>query len=62
MKIHLAFHVSKFEPFHQSTILERHIQPHPSLIEIDIEEEFEVKKISTHEFSMNIWNSPLMWI
>ncbi len=45
MKIYLAFHVSKFEPFHESTILERHIQPCPSLIEIDSEEEFEVKKI-----------------
>jgi hypothetical protein len=45
MKIYLAFHVSKFEPFHESTILERHIQPCPSLIEIDNEKEFEVEKI-----------------
>jgi hypothetical protein len=45
MKIHPTFHVSNFEPFHESTILERHIQPHLSLIEIDSEEEFEVEKI-----------------
>jgi hypothetical protein len=29
MKIHLAFYVSNFEPFHEFTILEIHIQPHP---------------------------------
>jgi hypothetical protein len=45
MKIHLTFRVSNFETFHESTILERHIQLHPSLIEIDSEEEFEVEEI-----------------
>ncbi len=41
MKIHPIFHISILEPFHESTIPRKHIQP-ISLIKIDEEKEFEV--------------------
>jgi hypothetical protein len=44
MKIHAIFHVLIFEPFHESTILGRHIWPLP-LIDLDDKKKFEVKKI-----------------
>jgi hypothetical protein len=42
MKIYPTFVVSILEPFHESTILGRHIQP-PPLLEMDGEEKFEVE-------------------
>jgi hypothetical protein len=36
-----TFHVSILEPFHESKILEKHIQP-PPLIKMGSEEEFQV--------------------
>jgi hypothetical protein len=56
MKIHLIFHVSILEPFHESTILGKHIQPFP-LLKIDGEEEFEVKESWIHEFLVDVWNT-----
>jgi hypothetical protein len=45
MKIHiLVFHVLVLKPFHESTILGRHIWQ-PPLVEIDGEEEFDIEKI-----------------
>jgi hypothetical protein len=44
MKIHLIFHVSILEPFHESTILEKHIWSFPQ-VKIDGQEEFEIKEI-----------------
>ncbi len=38
------FHISILEHFHESTILEKHIQP-PPLIKMGSEEEFEVEEI-----------------
>ncbi len=42
--MHLIFYVSILEPFHESTILGKHIRPFP-LVKIDDEEEFEIKEI-----------------
>jgi hypothetical protein len=44
MKMHPIFHVSILEPFHESTILEKRIQP-PPLIKMGNEEEFEFQEI-----------------
>jgi len=44
MKIHAIFHVLIFEPFHESTILGRHIWPLP-LIDLNDKKKIEVKKI-----------------
>jgi len=41
--MHPIFHVSILEPFHESTILEKHIQP-PPLIKMGNEEEIEVEE------------------
>jgi len=42
-EMHPIFHVSILEPFHESTILEKHIQP-PPLIKMGNEEEIEVEE------------------
>jgi hypothetical protein len=44
MKMHPIFHVSILEPFHESTILEKHIQP-PPLIKMGSEKKFEFEEI-----------------
>jgi len=44
MKIHSIFHVLVFEPFHESTIHRRHIEP-PSLIEIDDKKNLSLKNL-----------------
>jgi hypothetical protein len=44
IKIHSIFYVLVFEPFHEPIIFARHIWP-PPLLEIDVENLFEVKKI-----------------
>ena len=44
MKTHLVFHVSLLEPCHESKIL-RQVQTPFSCIQINFEEEFEVKEI-----------------
>jgi hypothetical protein len=44
IKIHSIFYVLVFEPFHKPIVFGRHIWP-PPLLEIDVENLFEVKKI-----------------
>jgi hypothetical protein len=56
LKIHPIFHVSILEPFHESTIPGKHIQP-TSLIKIDDEKEFEVEFFKNCEFFTNVWNT-----
>jgi hypothetical protein len=44
MKIHPIFHILVLEPFHESTIHKRHIEP-PSLIEIDDKKNLSLKNL-----------------
>jgi len=61
MKIHAIFHVLIFEPFHESTILGRHIWPLP-LIDLDDKIKIEINL----EFVNFLWMfgilNPLVWI
>jgi hypothetical protein len=63
MKIHPIFHVSILEPFDESTIPRKHIQP-TSLIKIDDEKEFEVEFLLKFVSFSQMFGipSPLAWI